>query len=34
MEYDIEQWKKYDLLFSKGNKIKALSIIIKKINIM
>ena len=30
MEYDIEQWKKYDLLFSKGNKIKALSILTNK----
>ena len=31
MEYVTKQWKKYDLLFSKGNKIKTLSILTRKI---
>ena len=31
MEYLTKQWKKYDLLFSKGNKIKTLSILTRKI---
>ena len=32
MEYDFNQWNKYDLLFSKGNTIKVLSILTKKFN--
>ena len=32
MEYGINQWKKYDLLFSKGTTMKVLSILTKKIS--
>ena len=32
IEYGVNQWNKYDLLFTKGNTIKVLSILTKKIN--
>ena len=32
MEYDVDQWNKYDLLVCKGNTIKVLSILTKKIS--
>jgi hypothetical protein len=31
INYDINQWKKYDLLVSQGNKINVLTVITKKI---